>query len=800
MIGLLGIGGSGKTTLAKEVGKKVEELKLFEKVVMVTVSETPNIRSIQEQIADQLDCKLGQESDNGKARRLSERLRNGTNLLILDDVWEWLNFEDIGIPFSENKKGCGVLLTTRDRVVCTSMQCQSIIELNLIAREEAWTLFKLHAKLTDDSPYALKGVAKKIVDECKGLPIAIVTVGSTLRGKTLEDWKSALSRLQYSKPLVNIPKGLRSPHACLQLSYDILTDELAKSLFLLCSIFPEDHEIHLEDLFRFGRDLGLTRTFETIEKAREEMHVAVNILMDSCLLLHAKNGRVKMHDMVRDVALLIASERGPAILASTAMDPRTIKDKRAIISLWDLQNDISFLESLQALEILDLRGSSFEELPNGIAALRKLKLLDLYQCMIKKNNAYEVIGRCLQLEELLRRYVIIHDRSDKISYLLPSILEGRRPSRALCVDGFNAPVQSFISLPIKDLFLRAEYLHFKDLQGGYKNVIPFMDQEAMNQLIILFLEHCPEIECLFDSTIISNTNVDLLQTEAAFSNLATLILLCMDSLQKVFHDPSLRCSLNNLQQLLLRDCKELYSVSFPRNSKLCSLKVLAVSGCPKLTSLFTPSVVQTLELLEYVETSDCSELKHIIEEVEEGHVDYVSSRSNTSSMLPKLKNLVIDRCESCGFVEIPNIAENCEKMRLMRLQLRSRCGCGESKNLYVAVAIAVADRNLEPWLEYILPVCFARGLVSLENLTIGDCWKLKYVFGTEKEHHLSAYLHQTHHETNIEINLVNFGELRLSSLPEHIDIWPQYCRPRSPNLKELALSVQDCLTLLCVRC
>ena len=65
MIGLCGIGGSGKTTLTKEVGKKAEDLQLFEKVVMVTVSQTPNIRSIQEQIADQLDFKLREDSNIG---------------------------------------------------------------------------------------------------------------------------------------------------------------------------------------------------------------------------------------------------------------------------------------------------------------------------------------------------------------------------------------------------------------------------------------------------------------------------------------------------------------------------------------------------------------------------------------------------------------------------------------------------------------------------------------------------------------------------------------------------------------
>ncbi|TKY45723.1 Disease resistance protein [Spatholobus suberectus] len=343
MIGLHGIGGSGKTTLVREVGKKAEELELFEKVVMATISQTPNIRSIQAQIADQLGFKLEEESDIGRAQRLSQRLRKGTTLLILDDVWEKLDFEALGIPFNENNKGCGVLLTTRSREVCTSMQCQSIIELSLLTREEAWTLFKLYANITADFSDALKVVARKIVNECKGLPIAIVTVGSTLRGKTFEEWELALSRLEDSKPL-DIPKGLRSPYLCLQLSYDNLTNQLAKSLFLLCSIFPEDHEIDLEDLFRFGMGLGLTGTSSTMEKARREMHVGVNILKDSCLLLQAnKKEKVKMHDMVRDVSLWIASAWGQAILTSTIMDPRmlvedeTIKDKRAI-SLWDLKN------------------------------------------------------------------------------------------------------------------------------------------------------------------------------------------------------------------------------------------------------------------------------------------------------------------------------------------------------------------------------------------------------------------------------------------------------------------------------
>ena len=147
-------------------------------------------------------------------------------------------------------------------------------------------------------------VVRVVVVVFEGFLISIVTLGSTLKKKSLGDWKSALKRLQDSKPLV-ITKGLKIPHVCLQLSYDNLTDELTKSLLLLCCIFPKDHEIDLEDLFRFGRGLGLTKTSETMEKSRREIEIAVNILKDSCLLLKVSNKeRVKMHDMVRDVAWL----------------------------------------------------------------------------------------------------------------------------------------------------------------------------------------------------------------------------------------------------------------------------------------------------------------------------------------------------------------------------------------------------------------------------------------------------------------------------------------------------------------
>ena len=66
------------------------------------------------------------------------------------------------------------------------------------------------------------------------------------------------------------------------------------------------------------------------------------------------------------------------------------------------------------------------------------------------------------------------------------------------------------------------------------------------------------------------------------------------------------------------------------------------------------------------------------------------------------------------------------------------------------------------------------------------CDKLKYVFGSEKEHDLRVYQHQSHPQTNIHINFLNLETLRLKELPNLVEIWPKYFDPHLPNLKKLA--------------
>ncbi|XP_031284121.1 disease resistance protein At4g27190-like [Pistacia vera] len=286
---------------------------------MAVVSQTPNTKIIQGQIADSLNFKFEEETEQGRAGRLYLRLKKEKRILIiLDDVWAELDLTTVGIPFGDDQKGCKIFLTTRRLQVCHAMRCQHQFQLDALNEKEGLSLLKSHAGISDESP-TLNDMAIKVAGECKGLPLAIVSVGSALRQKTISEWKEALRKLKMSK--LNVIENVdRDVYACLQFSYDYLKSQEIKSYFLLCSLFPEDHEIDLEELVRYGMGLGLNLDADSIEDSRDQLCAMVDNLKASCLLLDAgEKDFIKMHDVVRDFALWMASKQNHAFLVNAGI-------------------------------------------------------------------------------------------------------------------------------------------------------------------------------------------------------------------------------------------------------------------------------------------------------------------------------------------------------------------------------------------------------------------------------------------------------------------------------------------------
>lgn len=222
---------------------------------MVTMTQAPNFNKIRDKIAELLGFTFKATTEDGKAEELWMRLIGVDKILIIfDDVWQEFKLHTIGIPFNVHE-GCKILLTTRLQQVCVRMSCQEKFQLNILSQEETWALFKDNACINDVSSI-LCIVAEEVASECKGLPLAIVTIGKALKGSSLDGWIAANRRLKDSRHLDN--EGVCGYiYKCLELSYDYLEGHNIRLCFLLCSLFPEDYRIDVELLIMFGIGQGL---------------------------------------------------------------------------------------------------------------------------------------------------------------------------------------------------------------------------------------------------------------------------------------------------------------------------------------------------------------------------------------------------------------------------------------------------------------------------------------------------------------------------------------------------------------
>ncbi|OMO58916.1 Disease resistance protein [Corchorus capsularis] len=434
MVGVYGMGGVGKTTLVKVVGNEAKESKLFDLVVMAVVSRTPDVKHIQGQIADLLSLELKEETLEGRAERLKMRLIKVEKILIiLDDVWKELDLAAIGIPYGEYHTGCKIVLTTRRQQVCTCMGTQKMVRLDVLTEHEAWDLFQMNACLNNCTSSAIVEVAVEVAKECRGLPIAIVTLGRALRGGNLNEWKAACRKLKRSRLLdIENVEEEKNAYMCLKLSYDHLRRKETKICFLMCSLFPEDYIIPVEKLVEYAWGINLYKSVHSIEEVRSEVFAAIDNLKASSLLLdfHPSllldlKGFIMMHDMVRDVALWISSKEESFFMIhsfswlkewprNTSFEPCTaisllrssiesvpeglVCPNLEILLLSghdDLRISKAFFDGMKVLKVFALNGGFVE--PEAFQSLTNLRTLQLKYCNFKDISS---LGNLKKLEIL----------------------------------------------------------------------------------------------------------------------------------------------------------------------------------------------------------------------------------------------------------------------------------------------------------------------------------------------------------------------------------------------------------------
>ncbi|KAM3266887.1 disease resistance protein like isoform X1 [Capsicum annuum] len=437
IIGVWGTGGVGKTTLVKnlnnELLKNVPSSKLsFGVVIWVTVPKPPiDVRKIQEQIASRLNLTVDNEASvESIASKICERLEKETSfLLILDDVWEAINLDYVGVPQPEYPARSKVIITSRFLDVCKQMRTDVEMKVYTLEEDESWQLF---AKNVGDivNLEQIHPLAKEIARECDGLPLAITVVGSSMRGKTkVELWEDALKSLSMSEPHSKVVED--KVYKVIKWSFDSLESqdiELSseqrrkhvnkkrgdiRSCFLYCSLYPA--AIPTDDLIHCWWAEGILGEHDMYEEAYNRGITLIESLKDACLLEANKMHYVKMHDVVRDVAIWIASTFGneqtfvfQAGIGLTEIS--CIKISASVKRISFISNEIEclpdcftkcpkttslllqdneplyrippeFFLAFPDLRVLNLRGNtSIRALPSSINSLCQLRALILKNC------------------------------------------------------------------------------------------------------------------------------------------------------------------------------------------------------------------------------------------------------------------------------------------------------------------------------------------------------------------------------------------------------------------------------------
>ncbi|KAM3696673.1 hypothetical protein ACJW31_06G056100 [Castanea mollissima] len=421
-IGVYGMGGIGKTTVMKEVNNfLLNESNKFESVIWVTVSKEFDLIKLQNDIACRLKLELPKfEDEIIRAAELYTALKDRRYALILDDLWETFALEKVGIPEPTSTNGCKIVLTTRDLDVCRGMSYKNI-KMELLSKEEARELF-LHKMEYDvfNTPY-LKAIAEDVLQTCARLPLAIVTIAGSFKRLVHDyEWRDALEQLRTSlKGFDNIEKQV---HEVLKFSYEGLKEEKLKQCLLHCALYPEDFKIDKKELIE---DLIDERIIERMKSRQAEYDRGYSMLnkLENASLLEGGIGImkfdriefVKMHDLVRDMVLLVASPefmvghlglkdfsdegkwRENLVKASLMYNkisriPSNVSPMCPNLSTLLLHHNSSLddvpdslFEHLHGLKVLNLSYIGIESLPNSVFSLKNLTTLRLRRCINLKH-------------------------------------------------------------------------------------------------------------------------------------------------------------------------------------------------------------------------------------------------------------------------------------------------------------------------------------------------------------------------------------------------------------------------------
>ncbi|KAG6673163.1 hypothetical protein I3842_16G097800 [Carya illinoinensis] len=579
MVGIFGIGGIGKTTIAKAIYNLIA-YRFEGSCFLANIRENSKRECGLIQMQNTLLCEVLRDSnlkvvntDQG-IDMIRKRLCCNNVLLVLDDVDQLDQLETLAGGCDWFGIGSRIIITTRDKHLLTEHKVDLTYKAKKLDHNESLQLFSRHAFKSDNPDKPNDDFAELIehaLHYAGGLPIALTVLGSYLYGRDIHQWKGILEKYRISPPK-NIQEILR-------ISYDGL-DENEKNIFL--------------DIACFFKGGHVGYVISILESCSFFPKIGIKVLMDKSLITTDEFDILVMHDLIQDMGREIVRQEAPKepgrrsrlwfhedirYVLEENMGTNKIEGilvelpKRDVIRLGSkafkkmkrlrlfvncnalllggpnyLSNELRLLDwseyplqslpsnfSGKKLVALRIRSSFIKEVGEEFQNFQNLKIMDFSSCEFL--TKIPDLSRTTQLEELTlhscRNLVEVHH---SVGFLIKLV----RLNLTLCCNLRSLPR----SLKLRSL----EFLGLENCSS---------------------LEKFPEIECEMERLkFISFERTGIKEIPSSIGYLTGLRFLFLNGCKNLVHLPTSILRLQNLQNLYLRDCSKL--VGFPKDSGISS--------------------------------------------------------------------------------------------------------------------------------------------------------------------------------------------------------------------------------------